>query len=70
MKYFEVEFEDGYSISCKGIEIPTIEQANVFCTKEVSMYGSVISVGEIDREEVNLFFDTDNIDNWPVFGMG
>lgn len=68
MKYFEADFEDGYSVACRGLRIPTIAEANEFCTRDFKECGQVVEVLEIDFEEVKLFFDTDNFDNWPIFG--
>ena len=67
MKYFEVEFENEYSIACKGERVPSIDEARRLCSAEVSLYGDVAVVKEIVYEEVVLFFDTDNIESWPVY---
>ena len=67
MIYFEAEFDNGGSICCRGKRLPTIAEANIFCAADVKINGEVVSVVEISAEEANLFFDTDNIDAWPIF---
>lgn len=69
VKFYEVEFADGYSIAIKGMARPTLEAASRFCAKEVSKCGPVVAVYDLTLDEVKTFFDTDNIDNWPVFGV-
>lgn len=67
MIYFEIEFEDGYSMACKGNRIPNVDEAATFYATDVEKFGVIVSVMEIDFDEVKRFFDTDNIDNWPIF---
>lgn len=67
MKYFEVEFEDTYSIACRGVRVPSIEEATQFCRDEVKEFGDIVSVTEIPLAEVIMFFDSEDIDNWPIF---
>lgn len=69
VKFYEVEFADGYSIAIKGLARPTLEAASRFCYKEVAKCGPAVAVYDLTLDEVKAFFDTDNIDNWPVFGM-
>jgi len=67
MKYFEVEFDNGYSICCRGERVPNIEEAAVFCAADSKENGMIVSVAEIDLDEAKRFFDTENMDNWPIF---
>lgn len=69
VKFYEVEFADGYSIAIKGLARPTLEAASRFCAKEVAKCGPAVAVYDLTLGEVKAFFDTANIDNWPVFGM-
>lgn len=65
MKYYEVMFDDGYSIAIKAEREPTLEEAQEFCQYK---YGKAIEVLQIDEYETRTFFDCSNIDNWPIFG--
>lgn len=67
MKYFEVVFNDSFSIACRGKRIPTIEEAEVFCYPDVEMFGDIVCIVEINYEEVVKLFDTTGIDYWPIF---
>lgn len=67
MKYFEVEFENTFSVACKGLRVPSDKEASKFCAKEVADNGEVISVIEIPLTEVETFFDVENISKWPIF---
>lgn len=67
MKYFEVEFTNGYSICCKGVRVPSIEEADVFFAADAKENGMVVLVLETDLDDAIKFFDTENIDSWPVF---
>ena len=75
--YYEVEFgnwknlEDLYSICIVGTRKPTLKEAEEFCKKDmVSMgYEYVNDVEEISDEEAYKFFDMENENNYPVFGL-
>jgi hypothetical protein len=67
VKYFEVKFADGYSIACKGERVPSLDEVKVFCVASAATFGEIVCVLEIDYDEVVNHFDTDNIENWPVF---
>lgn len=73
-KYYEVVFKDyqnlTHSICIKGIRKPTDMEAHKFCKgyMEKMGYGYVYEVNEITKEEADMFFDTENEYNWPVFG--
>lgn len=64
MKFYEVEFEDGFSIAIKGTRMPTVEEAEHFCQYK---YAKAVNVLEITEEEARNFFDCSKIDDWPVF---
>ena len=67
MKYFEVTFTDGTTICCKGERVPNKEEATEFCAEDVKQYGNVVTVVEVSLEDALGSYDTDDIDNWPVF---
>lgn len=69
MKYFEINFPNEWSICIKGLREPTITEANEFCLKDVEKFGSIESVYLIERSEAIHFYDFDNENNWPVFGI-
>lgn len=66
VKFYEVEFDDGFSIAIKSLYAPSHKDAAGFCFYR---YGSVKSVTEIPESEVRAFFDCSNIDKWPVLGL-
>lgn len=67
MYYLEVFFENYESIAIKSlIEKPTVEQLAQFLKKDVPKYGKVKKSHVISLEEVKCFFDTKNIENWPI----
>lgn len=69
-KYYEVEFEDTYSMVIKGKRIPTYKEVEEFLKEDMKNMGvkEVVSVIEISEDEARLFFDFSNEKNWPVFG--
>ena len=81
IKFYEICFavsEDGvagYSIAIKGVRKPTLKEAQSFIQDQIDRTGLspewkiVEDVREISEDEVRNFFDTDNIDEWPVFGL-
>lgn len=83
-RYFEIEFDnftrnrdtDGdivgdYSICIIGVRKPTIQEAEQFCKHdmEITGYKYVVNVLEIDREAAHKFFDMENEDRLPIFGI-
>lgn len=69
-KYFEVEFEDTYSMVIKVKRRPTYKEVEEFLKEDMKNMGvkEVVSVTEISEDEARLFFDFSNEKNWPVFG--
>ena len=65
-KFYEVMFNDGFSIAIKGIREPTLREAAQFCGYG---FGCPTEVKEIPESDVIDFFDHDNIESWPVFGV-
>lgn len=68
-KYYEVEFEDTYSMVIKAKRRPTYKEAEEFLKEDMKNMGvkEVVSVTEISEDEARLFFDFSNEKNWPVF---
>lgn len=69
-KYYEVEFEDTYSMVIKAKRRPTYKEAEEFLKEDMKNMGvkEVVSVTEISEDEARLFFDFSNEKNWSVFG--
>ena len=69
-KYYEIEFEDTYSMVIKAKRRPTYKEAEEFLQEDMKNMGvkEVVSVTEISEDEARLFFDFSNEKNWPVFG--
>lgn len=84
LKFYEVDLwrnyydEDGgldgiitdYSMCIKGYFQPTIKEVEYFLENDIRQLGyeGVTRITEIEEKEVYDFFDTENIDNWPIFG--
>lgn len=80
-KYYEVEFgiladgarsadyEASYSMAIKAECYPDISEIEEFLKEDIRLSGCdcVHGVTPIEEWEVHAFFDTSNIDNWPVF---
>lgn len=70
MRYFELCFEDGYSMIIKAVREPSIEEAERFI--EVDMknmgYNHISEIFEWTREEAESSFDFSGEAFWPVFG--
>ena len=60
-----------YSICIIGVKQPTRKEAEDFCKKDMIEFGydNVSSVLEISKEEASNFFDMENEQNFPVFGV-
>jgi hypothetical protein len=71
IKYYEVEFDDGYSIAIKGIKKPTKWQATRFLRSDMKQLNlkKVVNILEITKEEAFNFFDMENEVNFPIFGV-
>lgn len=69
-KYYEIEFEDTYSMVIKAKRRPTYKEAEEFLKEDMKNMGvkEVVSITEISEDEARLFFDFSNEKNWPVFG--
>lgn len=69
-QYFEIQFEDEYSMCIRGIREPSLEEARCFCAYEIQMWeADVIMVYPIEEKEARLFYDFDYESDWPVFGI-
>lgn len=78
IKFYEIEFKDGYSMAIKGIRQPTVKEAQDFYDRTIGLNKTglartdattVVNVLDITEDETKHFFDTRNIDNWEVFGI-
>jgi len=65
IKFYEVLFDDGFSIAIKALWRPSISDATKFCQYKFAPVNEVI---EIPESEVRTFFDCSHIDEWPVYG--
>ena len=68
-KFYEITFDDSWGMCIKATSEPTKEQFLNFITeKERGDYtvGNINGIDEIIEDEVSLFYDVSNIDNWPV----
>ncbi len=72
MKYFEVFFDNGedtdFTIACRGYRIPTLDEARVFCAEDAKMFGPIYDVTEICERDFYANFDTEDMNNKPIFG--
>jgi len=76
IRFFEVCFIDmdgyeSYSICIKGVQQPSIEEAERFVFQDMHKIGMVrvSNVIEWYRDEAVTAFDFDNEENWPIFGL-
>ncbi len=67
LKYFEVEFKDGYSICIRGKRRPTLSEAATFCKADCETFGEVVKVLPLDISEALSFFDMDDEESLPIF---
>ena len=68
INYYEVEFNDGYSICILGERKPTIEEASVFLKEDCEKIKTIVAnVQEIDSDEAHTFFYMVNEANFPIF---
>lgn len=69
-RYFEITFNDGYSICIRGMRRPTLDEATIFCKSDMEYFGlkNVVEVIEIDKKEAHDFFDMENESVYPIFG--
>lgn len=67
MYYLEVFFETGESIAIKSmVEKPTVEELTLFLKKDIPHYGWPARSSVISYSDVESFFDTNDIDKWPI----
>ncbi len=67
MYYLEVFFETGESIAIKSmVEKPTVEELTMFLKKDIPRCGYPTKSHVISYSDVKSFFDTNNIDKWPI----
>lgn len=77
INFYEVEMknskdkEDSYSMCIKGTRKPSITEAKEFLKNDLENLGyDVISdVLEISKEDAFNFFDMENEQNFPIFGL-
>ena len=67
IRFFEVMFEDGYSIAIKATRRPLCTEAYKFTLPDNKRGHAVTEIVELTEDEVRQFFDCTHIDNWPVF---
>lgn len=76
-QYFEVcigsgprEHEDDFWMCVCGVREPSIPEAELFCSAEVSRNGGhVLSVSPIDEATARACYDFSHENRWPVFGL-
>lgn len=70
MRYFELNFPDGYSMVIKGVREPTIQEAEAFIVEDMRRmrYDRITDIVEWSREDAVTAFDFDREDQWPIFG--
>lgn len=77
--YYEVELgkesfnenkenEDNTSICIIAEHWPSIEEASIFCKKDMETLGYkyVIGITKLDKDEAKRFFDLSNEESWPI----
>lgn len=76
MKYYEIGFNNDSekfmdSICIRGEQMPTIEEAEVFCAADMKMLGAthVTYVEEISEIIAESEFSMEDIKKSPVFGQ-
>lgn len=71
LKWFEVEFSDGYSIIIKGIRKPNKRQAAKFLKSDMEKLklSKVVGVTEWEYDDVRYAFDLEKEGSFPVFGV-
>ena len=68
VNYYELEFDDEYSICIKGERKPTVEEANIFAKADCEKFGaSIIDVLEISDKEAHMSFDMEKEESFPIF---
>lgn len=67
IRFFEVMFDDGYSIAIKATRRPLCAEAYKFTLPDNKRGHAVTEIVELTENEVRQFFDCTHIDNWPVF---
>lgn len=67
VKYYEVDFNNGYGMVIKSKIEPTREQIEEFVKVDADKNGGVADIyGPSTREEVSPFYDMENESNWPI----
>ena len=71
IRYFELYFNDGYSMIVKAVKEPTIDEAEDFIRLDMDIMGyeHIDEIIEWTREEAVTAFDFSSEDFWPIFGM-
>lgn len=65
-----VGFDDGYSMVIKAAYYPTPNEIVSWIKSDMDSMGytDIFEYYETDSYDVYAGYDTDNIDNWPIFG--
>lgn len=67
VKYYEVDFNNGYGMVIKSKIEPTREQIEEFVKVDADKNDGVAEIyGPSTREEVSPFYDMENESNWPI----
>ena len=69
IRYFELEFSNGYSMIIKGTCMPSIMEAEQFVAKDMEKLGlsEIVDVVEWEETDARGAFDFEYEDKWPVF---
>lgn len=69
MRYYEIDFDDGYGICIKSeIEDPTEKQVGDFLVACGDKYNedNIVMILETTLEEASRFYDMENEANFPI----
>jgi hypothetical protein len=71
IKYYEIDFNNEYSICIIGTRQPTIQEATEFCKKDMEKYDAteVVFIAEADYNTAHSCYDMDDEELFPVFGV-
>lgn len=68
--YIAVEFGDQYGLVIKAKHIPSPDELMTWIKSDMDKFGysDIFEYYVTDEYDVYSGYDTENIDNWPVFG--
>lgn len=68
--FIVVGFADSYSIVIKARHIPCADEIKEWIKLDMERFGysDIFEYYVTDDYDVYMGYDTDNIDNWPIFG--